>query len=201
MALDLEYLRQVGLLADALHHVLEELWLGQWVLVVHGQVVQKLVFGRVRCLIVEESESSNQVVLSLICVWVHTDVAMSGLGKEARWQLQSHPVGGTKHGTDHWVAHPLLAKHSIGGLHLTLNWHPFVGSKSAHSKAKELLDLLDTHDLVDLLSVGVVVAIGGLDALDGVLAGSLRRIGNVAKLALSLKLALHLVLNVFIINL
>lgn len=42
-ALDLEDLTQVGLLGDALHHVIEELGLGERVLVVHRQVVEDFI--------------------------------------------------------------------------------------------------------------------------------------------------------------
>ena len=132
-------------------------------------------------------------MLPLVSVSVDTDITSRGLGKETCWQLQAHPVGTSEDCTDHGVAHPLLAKQGIGRFHLTLDRHPFVGSKATHCQGKQGLNLLDSHDFENLLSVCVRVAIGGLDALDGLLARSVGRVVNVTKLAVSLKLALHLV--------
>ena len=135
-SLDLEDLRQIGLLADTLHKVIEELGLGKRILPVHRKMVQKLVFCRAHLPILEQTEASHQVVLTLVSVSVDANVAARSLCKEACRQLQSHPVGTEEDSTDHGVAHPLLAKQRIRRFHFTLDRHPFVGSKGSHRQGK-----------------------------------------------------------------
>lgn len=122
LTLDLEDLGEVGLLRDALNHVLEELRLGKRVLVVHGEVVEKLVFSRVRFLVLESTEAAHKVVPSVEGLMVDTFVTVSQLLEETHGQLRATVVSTSENSSNHGVAHPRLSHHSVACLHLTDDW-------------------------------------------------------------------------------
>ena len=176
LALHAENLGQVRLLGDTLDQVVQQLRLRQRVLVVHGQEVEESVLLRVLCGVLKEAEAADDIVLALVGLSRDALAAMSGLLEETHRQLHAAEVGKTENATNHGVAHPCLAKHCVGSLHLTLNRHPSPGCEGTASESPHLLNLLDAHDLVDLLGILVVVAVRSLNSADCALTSTIGRV-------------------------
>lgn len=193
LTLNLEDLGQISLLTDAFDHMLQKLRLRKRVLVIHSQVVKKLILAGAALLILEESKAADGVVLSLVALSSDTLVSAGKFLEEANRHLKATEVGEAKDTGDHWVAHPLLAEDGTACLHFSLNGHPFVGCETTAGQAPHLLNLLDAHNFVNLFSVLVVVAIASHDAANGVLAHSVRRVRHIAKVPVLLQLLLHLI--------
>ena len=140
----------------------------------------------------KDSEAPNHIMAALVGFVADTLVPMRQLLEEAHGHLEGHVVGAEEDASDERVAHPPLAHDSVGGLHFALDGHPLVGGQGADTEAPHLLDLLDAHHLVHLLSVLVVVAVADLDALDGVFSRLIPQSVNVAKLAVVLQFLIHL---------
>ena len=86
LTFDLEDLAQIGLLTDALHHVIEELGLGEGVLVIHGQVIKELFLsGGILVGVLEETEAAHNVVSSHVGLSVDGLVSVGQLLEESSW--------------------------------------------------------------------------------------------------------------------
>ena len=107
--------------------------------------------------------------------------------------LKTAEIGKAEDRCDHGVSHPLLAENGAAGFHFSLDWHPFVGCKSTAGQAPSLFNLLDTHDLINFLSILMVVIVASHNAADGVLAHPVSRVGHIAQVPVLLQLLLHLI--------
>lgn len=77
LALDTEDIAEVSLLGDALDHVLKELGLGERVLVVHSQMIEEVFLGRGGILVLEQAETTDKVVFTLVSFVADTFIPVS----------------------------------------------------------------------------------------------------------------------------
>ena len=110
LALNLENLGEIGLFTDTLNHMLQKLRLGKRVFVIHGEVIQELLFLRAAFLALEEAEASHNIVLTFVGLIRDAFVSVSEFLEDTGWQLETTEVGSSENSADHWIAHPLFAK-------------------------------------------------------------------------------------------
>ena len=104
---------EVSLLRDALHHVLDKLWLGKRVLVVHGHMVKQLILGSARFVVLEDSELAHEVVIASVGVVADTLISVGQLLEETSGHLEGDIVSTIEDTSNERVAHPPLPHDSV----------------------------------------------------------------------------------------
>ena len=110
LALDPENLGEVLLLRDALHHLVDKLRLGERVFVIHGEMVQELIFSRttVALVILPETEAANKIALSLVVFWRLSDAPIREFLEEPLRELGGTVVGRAEDSGQDGSSHPSL---------------------------------------------------------------------------------------------
>ena len=106
LAFNSENLAQVFLFRDAFNHMLEKLRLGHWVFVVHGEMVEELIFGRILSLVLPETETSDKISLSLVSLRCLSHASIVDLLEEPLRKLGGAIVGSAEDGGQDGSSHP-----------------------------------------------------------------------------------------------
>ena len=178
LAFNSENLAQVFLFRDAFNHLIEKLRLGHWVFVVHGEMVEELIFSRICCpaVVLKETEASNKITLSLVGLWCLSHTSIRELLEEPLGKLGGAVVGSTEDGGQDGSSHPGFPQNGVASLPFPMDRHPFVDGQRSAAGSKRALNVLNTHHLPYLLGVVSVVTVRYLNAFNDIFASAVAHI-------------------------